>query len=55
MDILTIVLIGVGLSMDALAVSVTSGFSLKQLHIRHAFLIALAFGFFQALMPVIGW
>lgn len=55
MDLLTIILIGIGLSMDALAVSVMGGVSLKKLHVRHAILIAFAFGFFQALMPLIGW
>lgn len=55
MDLFTITLISIGLAMDALAVSVAGGFSLKQLRIRHALLIAFAFGFFQALMPIIGW
>lgn len=55
MDLLTIILIGIWLAMDALAVSVMSGVSLKKLHIKHALLIAFAFGFFQAIMPLIGW
>ena len=41
--------------MDALAVSVINGFIIKKLKIRQAFRIAFSFGFFQALMPVIGW
>jgi len=41
--------------MDALAVSVANGFMIKQLRARHAFRIAFFFGFFQALMPLIGW
>ncbi len=50
-----IILIALGLSMDAFAVSVTSGFSIKKLHIGHALRIALFFGGFQALMPILGW
>jgi putative Mn2+ efflux pump MntP len=41
--------------MDCLAVSVSSGFAIRNLHIGHALQIALFFGFFQALMPIIGW
>ena len=55
MDFLTLIGIAVGLSMDALAVSVANGFMIKQLRIRHAFRIAFFFGLFQALMPLIGW
>ncbi|MFO7615813.1 MAG: manganese efflux pump MntP family protein [Bacteroidales bacterium] len=55
MDLLILTGIGVGLSMDALAVSVANGIMIKKLHVRHAFRIAFFFGFFQALMPLIGW
>ena len=55
MDYLTIVLIGIGLAMDALAVSITSGFTLKTFKIRYALKIAIFFGAFQAIMPVLGW
>jgi putative Mn2+ efflux pump MntP len=55
MDIISIVLIAVGLAMDAFAVSITSGITIKRLHINHALRIALFFGFFQAIMPIIGW
>lgn len=55
MDFLTLIGIAIGLSMDALAVSVANGFMIKQLRIRHAFRIAFFFGLFQALMPLIGW
>jgi len=41
--------------MDALAISIVSGGTYKQLHVRHAFRIAAFFGGFQALMPVIGY
>jgi len=41
--------------MDAFAVSVTSGIAIKNLRLKHALLIAVTFGGFQAIMPVIGW
>lgn len=55
MDWISIVIIAVGLAMDAFAVSITSGFTLQRCRVRHALFIALAFGGFQAIMPVIGW
>lgn len=55
MDILSIVLIAIGLSMDAFAVSVTNGIIIKDLKMSHALKIALYFGVFQALMPLAGW
>lgn len=48
-------LIGVGLSMDAFAVSVCKGLGMSRLNIRQAAVISLFFGGFQALMPLIGW
>ena len=48
-------LIAVGLSMDAFAVSVCKGLSVKELRPRHVLLVGLYFGGFQFLMPVIGW
>jgi len=50
-----ILIIGVGLSMDAFAVSMCQGVSMKKLNIRRAMLIALFFGGFQALMPLLGF
>ncbi len=55
MDLFSIIFIAFGLAMDAFAVSVTSGITIKQLKIRNALKIALFFGAFQAFMPVIGW
>jgi putative Mn2+ efflux pump MntP len=55
MDVTTILLIAVGLSMDAFAVSITSGITIKDQRLNHAFRIGLFFGSFQALMPLIGW
>ena len=55
MSFLELLLIAVGLSMDAFAVSVCKGLSVKELRPRHAALVGLYFGGFQALMPLIGW
>lgn len=55
MDLITIIGISIGLAMDALAVSVTNGFIIKDLKFGQAFRIAFFFGFFQAIMPIIGW
>lgn len=54
MYLLTIVVIAVGLAMDAFAVSVASGTVYKQLKIRHALRMAFFFGAFQSFMPLIG-
>jgi manganese efflux pump family protein len=55
MSILSILALGAALSMDALAVAVASGGNIRPLRFNHALQIALAFGFFQALMPILGW
>ncbi|MBQ8731267.1 MAG: manganese efflux pump [Oscillospiraceae bacterium] len=55
MDILTLLLLALGLTMDAFAVSVTNGMCMKDLKTHHALLIAAAFGIFQGLMPLTGW
>jgi manganese efflux pump family protein len=55
MQIFQIVLIAVGLAADSFAVSVSSGAIIEKLRLRHAMRIALFFGFFQGLMPWIGW
>lgn len=55
MDILSIILIAIGLSMDAFAVSVTNGIIIKDIKMGHALKIGLYFGAFQAVMPIIGW
>lgn len=54
MGILEISLIGVGLAMDAFAVSICKGLSMKKIDIKKTIIIALYFGFFQAIMPLIG-
>ena len=50
-----LLLIAVGLSMDAFAVSVCKGLSVKKVGVKHAALAGLYFGGFQFLMPVIGF
>lgn len=55
MSFLELLLIGVGLSMDAFAVAVCQGLSMPRLNWRHAGVIALFFGGFQAAMPLAGW
>lgn len=55
MDLLTILLIAVGLAMDALAVSIAKGICINSNRRRSALLIATFFGGFQMLMPAIGW
>lgn len=55
MGIAEIFLIGIGLSMDAFAVAVCRGLKMQKLNVKHTAVIALFFGGFQALMPLIGW
>ncbi len=55
MNLLSVFFIGIGLSMDACAVSFAKGICLKGNMKKHAFQLAFAFGFFQALMPLLGW
>jgi len=55
MGILEIILIAIGLSMDAFAVSVTLGLSVKKLKMKEVLLPGIYFGSFQALMPLVGY
>ena len=55
MDWLTLLLVGIGLSMDAFAVSISCGIASAVVRFRHAFRIAFTFGLFQAVMPLAGW
>lgn len=50
-----LVIIAVGLAMDAFAVAVCKGLNMRKLDIKQTALIALFFGGFQAGMPLIGW
>jgi Predicted membrane protein len=55
MSYLELFLIGIGLSMDAFAVSICRGLAMKKLRWRDTLVIGLFFGGFQALMPLAGW
>lgn len=55
MSFLSVFIIGIGLSMDAFAVSLAKGFCLKKDILKYAFRISFLFGVFQAIMPLIGW
>ena len=55
MGLLELVLIAVGLAMDAFAVSVCKGLSMSKMEWKKAVIIGLYFGGFQALMPLIGY
>ena len=55
MGLLELCLIAVGLSMDAFAVSVCKGLSVRTLKAKHAVICGLYFGGFQLLMPLIGF
>lgn len=55
MDLLTLFLLAVGLSMDAFAVSICKGLAMKKISFRQAAIVGLWFGGFQALMPALGF
>jgi manganese efflux pump family protein len=52
---LEILIIAVALAMDAFAVSVAAGVTLRTVSARQTFRLAWHFGLFQALMPILGW
>ena len=55
MELFEIIAIGLGLAMDAFAVSICKGLSMKKFNWKKAIIIASYFGIFQALMPVLGY
>ncbi len=55
MSIFEYFIIGIGLSMDAFAVSVCKGLSIKKINARAPITVGLYFGLFQAIMPFIGF
>lgn len=56
MSIFTIIMIGIGLSMDAFAVSIAKGMTMRKNEVfKYAFILGLFFGLFQAVMPLFGW
>ena len=55
MGLLEIILIAIGLSMDAFAVSIMLGLSVKKPKLKEVLIPGIYFGFFQMLMPFIGY
>ncbi|MFZ5353411.1 MAG: manganese efflux pump MntP family protein [Bacillota bacterium] len=55
MSLITTLLIALGLSMDAFTVSIANGMVMKKVKLVNALKIAVFFGGFQAIMPLIGW
>lgn len=55
MEIVGVLLIGVGLAMDAFAVSICKGLSMKKMDWKKSVIISGYFGLFQAVMPAIGY
>lgn len=55
MGITELILIALGLAMDAFSVSVCKGLSMKKIDYKGTVVTALFFGIFQAVMPLIGW
>ena len=55
MKLFEIFLTGIALAMDAFAVSICKGIKMKKLRWSHLVIIAIFFGGFQMLMPLIGW
>jgi putative Mn2+ efflux pump MntP len=55
MDTLTVILIAIGLAMDAFAVSIAKGITISNHRKRTALIMATFFAVFQMFMPVIGW
>ena len=55
MGIIEIIILSIGLAMDATAVSMTNGMNDTQIKIKKIVLIGLTFGIFQAIMPLLGY
>ena len=55
MQLIDVIIIGISLSMDAFAVAICAGLRMRKIDYREAVVIALFFGGFQLLMPLLGW
>lgn len=51
----SILVLAIGLAIDAMAVSAARGLATSRIRLRHAVLVAVFFGGFQGLMPLLGW
>lgn len=54
-SIVQLVILSISLSLDAVSVSITEGIEIKEEKVKHAFRVAIFFGGFQAMMPLLGW
>jgi len=55
MDILTVIILAIGLSMDSFAVSIGCGLTEQKISFGHAAKISFSLAFFQGILPVVGW
>ena len=55
MSVVEIIILAIGLSMDAFAVAICKGLSMSQIKLKHTLTVGAWFGGFQALMPCIGY
>jgi putative Mn2+ efflux pump MntP len=55
MDLITVFVLAIGLSMDSFAVSISCGLAEQKVSFSHAVKIALNFAFFQGMLPIVGW
>lgn len=55
MGVLDIIILAIGLSMDAFAVAICKGLAMKKVNFKSALIVGLWFGGFQAIMPTIGY
>lgn len=55
MSLFDLIMIGISLSMDAFAVSICKGLSVRKVQLSHALICGAWFGAFQALMPSFGY
>ncbi len=55
MSLWELLIVAVGLSMDAFAVSVCKGLSVQKVAVKHQMIVGIWFGGFQALMPLVGY
>ena len=55
MGLVDLFVIAVGLSMDAFAVAICKGLSVKKVSVKHGLIVGLYFGGFQAVMPLLGY
>ena len=55
MNLLELFILAVGLSMDAFAVSVSTGLTMREVTVKKALTVGIYFGVFQAVMPLLGY